>query len=434
MKTNLLVNRFSGLLLISFLPGFLFGQLQKKVYSEAFSRIREAQVNHRYGDLLVIPATDGQLRYEATLSLEGEAGEAQKVFNHFQVEKKATGDGIVLISTFGGFSQKKTITGKSIITFADGVRVKDIRNLKVKMILYVPPLQTLRLENKYADMELAAGVNPEQLRVRIDNGKLRSADLTSKLELEIKYGEAEIKSLVDAELEVYDSELEIGSANQIKLDSKYSDIELGDVANFTGDLYDDNISIGNIEGQLLLQDKYSDIKGQTFRNARFDLYDSQLEFTRGDDVQIKTKYSKIRFERLNSIDFQLSYDDEVRIGYAKILASHTKYTAYEIDELEHTLRLDSHDDDIRIRKFTGPYEKIVFDGKYTDLELNLDPEAVYHLDVRTKYGDLKLPERKLVTNRYIEKNGVFEIYGSVNDADESAPTVNVRGYDCDIRF
>ncbi len=421
--------RYSFLLLISC---FVFGYSQaqqkfEKTFQEIFDDKNYIKVDHRNGPIEVLPSTDGKVTIKAILSLKARTPEdAQIVFDHFTIDTDELGD---RSSVSTSFKTRKWQSNNGVvrIEFEDRQKVKDIRDLNIKMEIYTPKLRELHIANRYGDVKLAEETH-DDLSVTLYSGNLEASDIKGNLELELKYSKANIGNFKDASLELYDSKLYTGNGEKVAIESKYSEFELGDFSTLDIESYDDKYELGSIN-RLSIKDKYSEFELKDFEDARMDLYDADIEMNDGKTLKLKSKYSKIAIRNLVNFDCELSYDDKIAFSTLGRFIAESKYTDFSIGQLKSKFILESYDDEVSIGKMVGPLEEISFNGKYTDLLISLPKDSKYLLEANTKYGKFSYPEASVERVYHVEKNGELEFKGQVKGSSDNSPKIKIASYD-----
>lgn len=422
-------NAFNILLLFLVLP--LLGtaqEEQQKTINKAFSGKERVSITHRYGPLQVEKSTDGQVKLVATLSARTkEAGDMQLLEKQFDLEIIESGD---LLEVKTKFDIENWNSRNDIISlkFKDGSRLKQVKNLKITFKLQIPNLQALKLANKYDEINILEDINTD-LEIVLYDGRLKTANIQGTLTVDTKYSKGSIGNFQNAALKFYDSTFNLGTGKDIQLISKYSKLEFRNATSLTINSYDDKISWKDVGGNIAIIDKYSDFVGGNFKNGKLDLYDSQITIKNGEDIQAKSKYTKFRLGEVNTLSFELSYDDKVEALSLGNLKSTSKYTDYIFGKLQNGMQINSYDDTFQIGQFVGPLEGIDFTGKYSDIKFGLPPSAVYRIEAHAKYGKIQYSESQLETTYYKEKNDEIELKGKTKDATDSSPLILIESYD-----
>ena len=373
---------FGLLLLALFLISPLFLQAQvtrNKRVNKSFSAKKVVSMDHRYGPLIVRAATDGQVRIEAEITVKAQKEEdAQLVLDEFDIAANESGSTLNLVTDFDVSSWEQN-NSRIKLKFKKGKKVTNLKEVKIDIVLYVPALEELRLKNKYDNIEVKDNLAGD-LALELYSGRFEVGNVGGALEMKLKYSKGKMGNFVNANLDLYDSEVEFGNGSAVSLVSKYSELFLGNLSSIDMEVYDDKIITGHVTGNITLIDKYSDITFGHFESARMDLYDSEVNLGDGGNVQIKSKYSDIKGTVLGDLHFELSYDDDILVDQVEYLKADSKYSNFKIDVLKKGFQLTSYDDDLHIGRLAGPLGNISFNGKYTDILLDLGKESKYHME------------------------------------------------------
>lgn len=422
-------NAFNILLLFLILPALGTAQEeQQKTISKAFSGKERVTITHRYGPLQVEKSTDGQVKLVATLSARTkEAGDMQLLEKQFDLDIIESGD-LLEVKTKFEIENWNNRNGVISLKFKDGSRLKQVKDLKITFKLQIPDLQALKLANRYDEINILEDINTD-LEIVLYDGRLKTANIQGALTVDTKYSKGTIGNFQNATLKFYDSTFNLGTGKNIQLTSKYSKLEFRSATSFTINSYDDKISWKDVGGNIAIIDKYSDFVGGNFQNGKLDLYDSQITIKNGEDIQAKSKYTKFRLGEVNTLSFELSYDDKVEAQSLGNLKSTSKYTDYILGKLRSGMQIESYDDNFQIGQFVGPLEGIDFTGKYSDIKFGLPTSAVYRIEAHAKYGKIQYPESQLETTYYKEKNDEIELKGKTKGATDSSPLISIESYD-----
>ena len=408
-------------------------QHYEKEFKEVFDNKDYLKINHRNGPIEILASEDDKLTIIVEISMKAESeGTAQVIFDQFNVESEDLG-GRHAVSTSFKTRRWQSNNGNIRIEFEDGKKVKDIRDLNIKMVAYLPKLKELDIANRYGDIKIAQETYRD-LGIELYNGNLEVEDvLDGEFELDLKYGKARVGDLADAEIEIYDSKLFGGDGKKVSISSKYSVFELGDFDELNLDSYDDNFEMGDVQ-RLAIKDKYSEFDIQDFKDGRMDIYDSTITLGDGNTMRVKSKYSKMIIGDLTHFNCEISYQDKITIGTLERFVADSKYTDFRIGQLKSKFILESYDDNLNIGWITGPLEEITFNGKYTDLTMNLPENSKYFLEANTQYGRFSYPESKIEHTYFVEKNNTLEFKGKVKGSEEDSPKIKIKSYDGKIEL
>jgi hypothetical protein len=183
-----------------------------------------------------------------------------------------------------------------------------------------------------------------------------------------------------------------------------------------------------------VEDKYSDLDFGDFETARLDLYDTDFRLGSGNIVDVSSKYSDLRFGILQSLKVGSSYDDEIAITELQSLDLNSKYSDLKVGRVQKGLKIISYDDEIDIDRLEGELESIYFEGKYTNLDLNLASSLSYRIEATLTYGNLKFDESEYDISLYKEKDDKIELKAKTKGASAQSPMVELAAYDCNIRL
>jgi hypothetical protein len=419
--------------------GSLSAQIEKSHnIDKTFDVGKDGRVNidHRYGLLKVVKSKDDKVHLNVRFRVEGgDEKQIQKALDQFDLDITDMGNH-VNIETDLGIKNWNSRNGKITLSFKNGMKIKGLKKLKAEMLVAVPDIGKLGLKNKYEDIIIDFDYAGD-LDVYLYDGDLFTKGIGGDLELEIKYGKANLEDLNDADLTLYDSKMEIASAKNVKLSSKYSEYSIGDTEKLTIQAYDDKMELGNVKGRLDIKDKYSDIKMANFKEAYLDIYDADLVGKKGESLIIDgSKYSKYRFVELDKVEVDNSYDDEFiirKVGGVKIRES--KYTEYDLESLEGNVDLlASYDDKVTVDRVENSFKGLNVNGKYTKINMDIPTAVKYELDIEMKDGNIQYPENDFENQYYKEKSSTLVVRGVRKGAGSNPPKVVVKGYDCKINL
>ncbi|MCB0495159.1 MAG: hypothetical protein KDC79_03430 [Cyclobacteriaceae bacterium] len=466
---------FYGLLLIiwaSIVTGSsVYAQINKeKKIDKTFTGKQVLEVNHKYGDLEVRASNDNTVKVDARLSIEAKTEEdAQKVIDNFTMDFQEAGNKLTITTKFESITWN-TINGRTSITFKDGTKVKGIENIELFFTLYVPKLQELTLSNKYDDIHIYDDLTTN-LSVVLNSGVFQGENIKGNVSLDAKYSKMKLKNTSgNADINLYDTDVEMGNAQAVKLFSKYSGITMGAINGITHESYDDNVSIGvntgelslktkyseytikgatkaninsyddvidvgNVKGALDIETKYSNFKVGSFTNATIISNDDDFVMGGGAKSTLKaeSKYSEFRIDKLDQVEFTSSYDDQFEIDQLGIFKASTKYGEFTIGQLEKSLSMVTNDDNLTVKQLGSGFTGATLGGKYSTFNLNIPSGLKYQLDAKLTYGKISYPEANFDLSVHIEKGSTKEIKGKVKGASDASPKITIEdAYDCEV--
>ena len=424
-------------MLAFFLVGInsLSGQVTKeKNISESYTGKEIVVVRHSHGPIFVAKSNTDEVKLDIKISVEAKSEQdAQTVLDNFKVDLTDFNNRLTIESEFELKSQISDRKGTRY-KFKNGTVVKNASGIKALLTLYVPSLEQLDISNRYQEVVIADDLTKD-LFLNLHAAKVDIGNIQGTLETDLKYSKGKIGNFKNGKLKFFDCDLQVGAGHSLEMESKYSDIKLKEFKEVSLDCYDDDIEMGNVEGDLRLVDKYSEFELGNFKNGRMDLYDSDLEMENGKDIQLKSKYSELRFNKLNDLNFELSFDDDVYVESMNTFnASESKYSKYNIKTLGSKLSMNSFDDNVYVSTFVGPLLGLDFKAKYSDLKLEIPSETVYEIDATVHYGKLEFPEDKFTFKRNKTISNKREFSGSMKEGATDLPSVVLDLFDCKVEL
>ena len=434
-------NKTGGFLLLAFLvfgAQTLFAQTQKnRVIEKVFEGKTALWAGHRYGNIVLKKGAGTQIKAVLTISASSKnEAELEQFLNHFELNASEAPDNKVDIKTAEIINCWNTVNGRSTISFRDGQSFSGIHKFDMTLEIYVPKLRYATLENKYAGVKAEEGT-AGNLEIILFDGAVDAPGNFENLTIDIKYSKGVIGNFNNCNAQFYDSDVSLGNGGALTVASKYSGLNIGKQQSLQLECFDDNYKIGGVSGATKIADKYSEF---TFLGnigeADFSLYDSKVEGKNGGNVAVDSKYSKIGFQELNSLQFRSAFDDAVMLQKVGVLAAvDSKYTEYKIAGLWKGIHFTaSYDDDIKVETVGSTFDALMFDGKYTDLTLPIPPSLKYEMDASIKYGKLIYPSSNMESSNYKEKNEETAFQAKTKGASAGAPKFVVKSYDGVIRL
>lgn len=433
MKINNMIK--SCRLLLCLLPLLFNTNLnaqQDKTIDEHFSNIRHINIEHRNGSVVVKPSPDNKTYVRAVISVDAASPEdIQTIYDQFDLQMQDQGGKLYLKTVFNIVSSNN-IAGSIRLTFKDGTKVRNIKKLQFSLEVQTPDLETLFITSKYNEVGVE-GVNiSELLTLEGYETDYRIGNISGELDLNAKYSKGAVGNVNHARLVLYECKLQFGDGKETELNTKYSKLVFGRLQSLSATSYEDEITIREIEGDISLDDKYSDFQLGAFRNGRMDLYETKLTATAAADIQLKSKYAKIKIDRVENIQFELSYEDKAEFGRIGSLSTvNSKYGEFNIGTLEYVLALNSYEDDVTIQQIQPTLKNIILEGKYVNLNANLPDQLPFQLEADMKYGKLEYPGGHDAFNWliYKEKGDDLEIRGKSKGATDQSPMIRIATYE-----
>ncbi len=225
---------------------------------------------------------------------------------------------------------------------------------------------------------------------------------TNNLELTNKYGDSYVAPIEGV----------------AKVDIKYGNIKMQGVKNNA------NITLGYGNGSIV-----------NAYNVTADIsYSNNMSFGDVRDVEVTSKYSKLKFEKVTNIRSNTKYDsyditavqelrndgkyDNFRIGSADNVVVISKYTQVNIDKLKNLLDLNMEYGGSSVGMVSKDFTNINLIGKYTDFKIALESGTNFKLDASANYAGIAYPSDLNVSYEK-EKGTSHEVKGYIGKQDAS---------------
>lgn len=437
MTKNLFV--IIGLLL--FIPFLSHAQKeQTKEFEEEYSGKTKLEIAHHRGPLTIKKSQDGKIKVyvKMTVSAKDEST-IEALFNKFEIKDSGGGERLRLDLEFQT-SSWVTINGVSKIKFSDGTTIKGLKDFKSEFTVWIPDLESLSLETKYDEINVEPDLAGD-LAVKLHSGKLYAQNVKGNLSLEMKYGKAQLKNVGDAEIDLYDTDIELGNAGKVSMKAKYSEVKFKEIAGLELETYDGKLTTANVAGDISISDKYSDFSIQSFKKGELEIYDGTFTCNgKAESLVVQSKYTEYDLGELGELSFSSSYDDDIKVNKLGSLNASSKYSQYIIGQLTKKISaLDSYDDLIKIGTLSPGFKSIEIDGKYAKLEIESSESTKYSMDVLISGGlmsskKIAYPEDQFENQYYKEVSSTLEIRAKKKGATENDGKIKIRGYEHQIRL
>jgi hypothetical protein len=202
---------------------------------------------------------------------------------------------------------------------------------------------SLDLKNKYGHSYVDNLRNDADFEIKY--GNLKTEDIAGDVKLTLGYGKGNLGSVHDLKLLIKYSQLEADKANNIFSETKYSGLNFSEVG-----------------GQLDVVSKYD-------------------KYTVGSvgDFEFEGKYGNIVITEVGDL--------YVNVGYTDII----------IDKLQNRGIFEVTYGKTEIDQLNQGFDKVSYQGKYTDLIIDLDADFDVTMELENKYGSIKYPEMMTVS-------------------------------------
>ena len=431
MKTYFYSSILLSLLLSFSLNGFAQGKKVEKTYKWHYQVDPSVKFTFQNYDCDLIihtwdkPSIEYHMSVNATLKCEADAGKLDAYLEKLDYSHSA--GSVSFNNRF--WTSKRTMMGKKTITLRGGGKLT-FSEFKMKGELWIPKNSHLTLESKYSEIKL----DDIQGRLSLDlyNDKLYGGVVNSPVILAAKYSNLEFKNLKDMNADLYSTSIEAGDVGDLHIVSKYSDVRTGNAGNITIDAYNDKYSFENT-GDIKIIDKYSDLNARISGHVRLDCYNSTVNLVSAQDVELSSKYGKYTIGEGRKLNISTSYNDNFKIDTLhSVNISESKYGEYQLDYLESSLLLrDGYSDKFSVEK-TGKLREVQVDGKYIDLEMNLDRNLNYRFKANVKYPKFDINEEAMYVRVKIKEGSDLQMEAIKGKESEGMPAFFVNGYEMAI--
>ena len=377
--------------------GFKSDFERTKTFTEsvAVSEDTYLKIKNNCGPIEFISTTGTEARFEAHLLVEGESEEEiQKVMDRFELKVDEAGvvvDVVADDNVMNWVQYKSFFINKNTITFNDGTEAKNITNIEVSFVVYIPTINKLGIYNRYDEVKFD---NFDfDVEAELFSSEFRGGDINGNLDLNLKYGDIDIGNIQDGEFMLFDCDSKVQNAKNLNLNVKYSDLEFGNVENCEMQSFDDEIKIGNISESIDVDAKYSEIDAGNFSKGDFELFDCTSNIGNGQELKLESKYSELTIGNVNSLAIEF-FQDELKAGEVIDLAArNTKYSDIDIDKInESFVASSSFQDNFNIGVVASNVKTLELEGKYTDLDFPIPSDVSYFLDADLQYSTFVFPK------------------------------------------
>jgi len=394
------------------------------------------EFENKVGNLVVETWGQDKVKFEAVVYVKAEDAEDVEAIldaiSNPEIIHNSTGLSINTKFYDNYISKNNLVNQKITITLEDGSKIK-LKELKVNYVLTIPATNEFKLAQKYEDVTI-----PDlsgKVILEIYSCDLKAGNLPNAYRVGLKYASADIKSLGDTKLEVYDSKLDVVGTGNLNLNSKYSEMNIEKAGDLYLDVYDDKLYV-NEHGSVTGEGKYTTLILSSFTTGDLKVYDCTFKAGKIDDLKMTAKYSKIDIVSARKFRFQECYDNQVTLEYVGEFRVTSKYTTFTIDELASSLYLNSYDDKMNIYQVNSDFSGVELDGKYTNMTLIMQPGSQYKLTADVKYTDLDYRKSDMREIRYHKEDSQLQYKGITKGANEAevVPEIKISNYSGEIEI
>lgn len=336
----------------TFLPGLLLVAIfqspaqvssqQSKTVTEEYQVASDAnvEITNKYGQVIVNTWEKNEVKVEVVVTAYGKnrsAGEKildrvdfdfNKVNNYVILETildRKSGFFKDLLNNIGDYS--KTLLSKN--------------RLDVDYELYVPENASVKVENKFGDVFLSDLTNT--CDIKVSNGNLKAQKLEGNAIISVSFGNAYIKSIANANIELKVADIEIDEAHELIINSSSSEILIHQAKKARINSRNDKLKITEIS-HFSGKSSFSKIEVSKL----LELTDLDMSYGFLSVSEINNNFSKIQLTG-KSTDFNLSFDQTSYFN-ARLLAKEDKLV---IPKKIADVEIDSKDEFVSVNGTIG---------------------------------------------------------------------------------
>ena len=350
MKANLLLLLvlLAGALPLAATEGPPVTNFEKKI-SETFAISADGNVrlSNRYGEIKVSTWSQNQVRVNVLISVDArDEDDFRDVLDRIDINLSGGGSSVSAVTSIE--SGRRSDSWWNLFTNGSGSN-----DFKIYYDVTLPASVRLEVDARYCDVQLPSLTGETYLDVAY--GDLVAARLSNRAEMDISYGSARVDRIGDnSTVKMRYSEGTIREGGDLRYDGRYSEIRLGKVGNLS-------LDIG-----------YEEVEVESAREIRLDGNYNELSVDEATEVYLDGNYTDINLGTItHHIDFRGNYGD------------------------------------LRVRRLAAGFEAVKIDANYSDIEIDVDEDAGYILDLSSRYGDISAPTSDL-SPRDINREGSSE--------------------------
>jgi uncharacterized beta-barrel protein YwiB (DUF1934 family) len=429
---------FFSLFLIAFLAGSLdvkAGEMKERKENVSCERVitPETQIvfENKIGELKVETWEKNLVKLDIAVSIDGEEDQVEKVMEVIRKMNFVQDGEKVSFNTRFYTSMSGMIPGRFIVTLLDGSMAR-LYKLDLSFVLTMPKNNPLSLTQAYENVslpDLNGKVILDLYETNLVAGKLPGCQM-----LTAKYGKAEIDSVRDIILNIYENKLKLMHAGNVTMNSKYSETEISRAGTMTINAYEDKFIILK-HGNLTIKAKYTTFILSDFTKGAFDLYECKLKAGNSDIIAMSAKYCELEFISCKAIVLT-SYEDKFSSDQVGDLKAGSSYSSYKISRLDGSMNVtNSYEDKFIVMQVGKNFTGISLISKYSNVDLLFESGTAYKLDADLKYSGFDYPKSSFREIRYHKEDDIFQYLGVTQEGDENTvPVVKLQMYEGGIKL
>lgn len=311
-------------------------RFEKKI-SETYSISADGRVrlDNSYGEIKVSTWMQSQVRINVLIQVDAQdEDDFQDVLDRIDISLSNSGNTVSAVTSIS--SNRRSDSWWSLLSGGSSSN-----DFKIFYDVMLPASVSLEVDSRYCDVALPSLTGETFLD--IGYGDLVAGRLSNRTELDVSYGSARIER--------------VGTNSSVKF--RYSD---GSIRN---------------GGDLRYDGRYSEVRFGSVGVLRLDVGYDEIEVESADEVYLDGNYNELAVERAAAVFIEGSYTD-INLG-----------------TITRAVHFDGNYGDLEIEQLAAGFERIKIDASYSDIEIDVDDNAGYILDLRARYGDISAPTNRL---------------------------------------
>lgn len=261
-------------------------------------------INNKYGDVSIETWEKDSVKVDIFVRVSEKSNDKlKKKMNDIRFDLTQAGHFIV-INTIVGENNNMIYSEFNKLKESIGVGESQV---EIDMKIKVPNNLELKVSNKFGNIYIDDYSG--DMFINMANGKLKAHDLSGYVNMKINFGDANINSLASGVLEVYYSDLNLGSAKKLRITSKTSDITITEIEQMIVNSSRDTYKIRMIN-DFETESSWTDFSISEFRNK------SDIRMNFGDITidKVKNTFQNI-FIDARSSKINLCFDSQIDINF-----------------------------------------------------------------------------------------------------------------------
>lgn len=337
-----------------------------------------------------------------------------------------------------------------------GATVEETRNITKSFA--VLPNAAIDIHNKYGEIKLETW-DKDSVRIMIElRAKASNRDRLAKLLDEVSFDFSNTEYYITARTEItgqrtqllkefsdiaeliysgdnkvtIDYRVYVPKSARLEIENRYGNVYCSDVSSeFRLDIQHGSFYGGKLTGHSDISLKFGDGRVHDIKDGRMVLEYADFQLNNADRLVVQSKSSTIDIREINDLR-ATSRRDKYRIDKVNVMNGGSSFTDYFVDQLDRSINMDMRYGTLNIERIPGSVDSFSIASEYTNLDLNLEYDSGYEVDVSTKNVDFRYPENAKINKSVTDDNERVIYKGSIGSG--GGPTLRVRATNCDVRI